>query len=108
MARASVEDQRHVLPGVRVPTLVIYGDHDVRAPVAVGEAMHAAVRGSELVVHSGPGHASPVEAPGDVTRELRSFLRSVERHQLAEPGPAWSPPGAASTTFSRPTWRTRV
>lgn len=78
MARASFEDQSHVLPEVDVPTLLLYADHDVRAPVAVGEALHAVVRGSQLVVLRGPGHVSSVEAPDEVTRELRRFLRSVE------------------------------
>ena len=79
MARASHEDQSHVLPEVDVPMLLLYADHDVHAPVAVGEAIHAAVRGSELVVLSGPGHVSPVEAPGDVTHELRRYLHAVEQ-----------------------------
>ena len=78
MARASHPDQSHVLPEVDVPTLLLYADHDVRAPVTVGEALHHAIPGSELVVLTGPGHASPVEAPGAVTRELRRFLRAVE------------------------------
>lgn len=77
MARASFEDQSHVLPEIDVPTLLLYSDHDVRAPLAVGEAMHASVRGSQLVVLRGPGHVSTVEAPTEVTRELRRFLRSV-------------------------------
>ncbi len=77
MARASYEDQSHVLRDVDVPTLLLYADHDVRAPVTVGESINALVRGSELVVLRGPGHVSPVEAPNDVTRELRRFLRSV-------------------------------
>jgi pimeloyl-ACP methyl ester carboxylesterase len=77
-ARASFEDQSHVLPEVDVPTLLLYADHDVRAPVAIGEAIHAVVRGSQLVVLRRPGHASSVEAPHEVTRELRRFLRSVE------------------------------
>jgi pimeloyl-ACP methyl ester carboxylesterase len=79
MVRASYEDQSHVLSGVDVPMLLLYADHDVRAPVAVGQAIHSKVPGSELVVLPGPGHASPVEAPDDVTRELRRFLRRVER-----------------------------
>jgi pimeloyl-ACP methyl ester carboxylesterase len=79
MARASFEDQSHVLPEVDVPTLLLYADHDVRAPVAVGEAIHAVVPGSELVVLPGPGHVCSVEAPDAVTRELRRFLRSVEQ-----------------------------
>jgi pimeloyl-ACP methyl ester carboxylesterase len=78
MARASLEDQSRVLPEVDVPTLLLYADHDTRAPVAIGEAMHAVVRRSELVVLEGAGHVSPVEAPDDVSRELRRFLHSVE------------------------------
>lgn len=81
MSLASHEDQRPVLAEVDVPTLLVYADHDVRAPLPVGEALHRAIAGSELVVLAGPGHASPVEAPGDVARELRRFLRSVERSQ---------------------------
>jgi pimeloyl-ACP methyl ester carboxylesterase len=79
MARASYTDQRHVLAEVDVPMLLLYADHDVRAPVSIGEAMHGAVRTSELVVLSGSGHVSTVEAPNDVTGELRRFLRSVEQ-----------------------------
>ena len=79
MSRACVEDQSHVLPEIDVPTLLLYADRDMRAPLAIGEALHAVVPGSELVVLSGPGHVSPVEAPDDVTHELRRFLRSVER-----------------------------
>ena len=79
MSFASYTDQRHVLAEVDVPTLLLYADHDVRAPVSVGESIHDALPGSELVVLTGPGHASTVEAPEDVTRELRRFLRSVEQ-----------------------------
>lgn len=84
MTRASYADQRHVLAEVDVPTLLLYSDHDVRAPVAVGEALHRALPRSKLVVLEGPGHVSPVEAADDVTRELRRFLRSVS--PAAAPG----------------------
>lgn len=77
MARASFEDQSHVLPEVDVPMLLLFADHDVRARVPVGEAMHAAVPQSELVVLHGPGHISSVEAADQVTGELRRFLRSL-------------------------------
>lgn len=79
MARAGYADQRHVLAEIDVPTLLLYADHDVRAPVPVGEAIHDAVPRSELVVLAGAGHVSPVEAPADVTRELRRFLCGASR-----------------------------
>ena len=79
MSVASYADQHHVLAEVDVPTLLLYADHDVRAPISIGESLHDAVPRSELVVLTGPGHASTVEAPEEVTRELRRFLLSVER-----------------------------
>jgi pimeloyl-ACP methyl ester carboxylesterase len=41
MARASAEDVRDVLSRVDVPTLLVYGDRDVRAPLTVAEALQA-------------------------------------------------------------------
>jgi pimeloyl-ACP methyl ester carboxylesterase len=86
MARASAEaDLRDGLGGVDVPTLLLYGDADVRAPVAVGEALQAAIPGARLVVLPGVGHASPVEAPELVTAELRAFLRRAGRRAAGRP-----------------------
>ncbi|HEU5000805.1 MAG TPA: alpha/beta hydrolase [Lapillicoccus sp.] len=82
MAHASYADQSHVLRDVDVPMLLLYADHDVRAPVSIGESIHHAVPSSELVVLNGPGHASTVEAPTKVALELRRFLRSVEQPAL--------------------------
>jgi pimeloyl-ACP methyl ester carboxylesterase len=80
MSRSSAEaDLRPMLGGVDVPTLLLYGDQDARAPLKVGEALHAAIPGSRLVVLPGVGHLSPVEAPGAVSREIRDFLRSCRR-----------------------------
>lgn len=79
MTRASAEsDLRAVLPAVDVPTLLLYGDQDVRAPVRVGQELHAAISTSTLVLLEDVGHASPVEAPEAVGAEIRDFLRSVD------------------------------
>jgi pimeloyl-ACP methyl ester carboxylesterase len=56
MARASAEDVRDVLPRVGVPTFLVYGDRDVRAPLTVAEALQAAIPGSRLVVLPDAGH----------------------------------------------------
>lgn len=78
MANALAEaDLRDVLPRVTVPTLLLYGDADVRAPTSVAEHFHKAIAGSELVVLPGVGHVSSVEAPNLVTSKLRAFLRSL-------------------------------
>ena len=74
MARAAAEDLRAVLPGVAVPTLLVYGDRDVRAPLTVGEALHAAIPGSTLVVLRGAGHVCNIDSPDEFAAAVRSFL----------------------------------
>jgi len=74
MARASAEDLTDVPAGLRVPTLLVYGDRDVRAPLRVAETLHAAIAGSRLVVLPGAGHVCNVEAPQAFNRALRAFL----------------------------------
>ena len=77
MARASAEDLSEVLPDIDVPTLLVYGDHDVRAPLAVAEDLHAAISGSTLVVLADTGHLCNIEAPEAFNDAVRSFLRST-------------------------------
>jgi pimeloyl-ACP methyl ester carboxylesterase len=77
MARASAENLRDVLHLVTVPTLLVYGDTDVRAPLTVAEDLHASISGSRLVVLPGTGHLYNIEAPNVFNGVVRDFLRSV-------------------------------
>jgi pimeloyl-ACP methyl ester carboxylesterase len=70
-------DLRDVLPTIAVPTLLLYGDADHRAPRGVAEAMHAGIPDSELVVLPGVGHASNLEAPAAFNAAVRRFLQTV-------------------------------
>ena len=74
MARASAEDVRDVLPHVDVPTLLVCGERDVRAPLTVAEALHAAISGSRLVVLADAGHLCNIEAPHEFNTAVRDFL----------------------------------
>jgi pimeloyl-ACP methyl ester carboxylesterase len=74
MARASAEDVRDVLPHIDVPTLLVYGDRDVRAPLTVARDLHAAISRSRLVVLPGAGHVCNVEAPDEFNAAVRDFL----------------------------------
>ena len=78
MARSFAEaDLRDVLPRIDVPTLLLYGDADVRAPLAVAEDLHRSIPGSELVVMPGVGHACSVEAAELFNDEVRRFLSKL-------------------------------
>jgi pimeloyl-ACP methyl ester carboxylesterase len=69
-------DLRNVLPDIRVPTLVLAGDEDARAPLHIARALHAAIPGSTPVVMPGVGHVSAVEAPEPFNDAVRRFLES--------------------------------
>lgn len=74
MARAAAEDLRAVLPQVKVPTLLLYGDRDERAPLTVARDLHAAIPGSRLVVLPGVGHLCNLEAAGSFNAAVLEFL----------------------------------
>lgn len=62
---------------VRAPTLLLYGEEDVRAPADVASALHRGIAGSMLVTLPGLGHEAFAEDPALVAEHLRAFLRSV-------------------------------
>lgn len=70
-------DLRDVLPMIAVPTLLLYGAEDSRAPRPVAEAMQRAVPGARLVLLPGVGHDAALEAPEAFDAEVRRFLRAL-------------------------------
>jgi pimeloyl-ACP methyl ester carboxylesterase len=69
----------HVLPRVRVPTLVVAGTHDFTTRMSVAEKMHQAIPGSELFVVPRATHYIVAEFPDLLTARIREFFA---RHQL--------------------------
>jgi pimeloyl-ACP methyl ester carboxylesterase len=74
MANASAENLRDVLPRIEVPTLLVNGAEDVRAPLSVARDLEASIPGSTLVVLPGAGHVCNLEAPKEFNTVVRSFL----------------------------------
>ena len=70
-------DLREVLPRIDVPTLLLYGELDTRAPLHVAEELHAGIPASRLVVLPGAGHAVNAERPDEFNAEVRAFLRGL-------------------------------
>ncbi len=81
MLRAFAQaDLRDVLPEIRIPTLLVYGDVDQRSPLHVAEALHDAIPASRLIVIEGAGHLVNAEAPEIFNTEVQDFLRSIPPH----------------------------
>jgi class 3 adenylate cyclase len=68
-------DVRHVLPTVRVPTLVLHGSDDQIVPVEVAEYTANRLRAARLVEVPGVGHLSIGGAGGQqIASEIQRFL----------------------------------
>ena len=69
-------DQRDLLPHIAVPTLLIWGELDVRSPLSVARQFEQAIADARLVVIPDCGHVSNLEAPDQVNRAVRDFCRA--------------------------------
>lgn len=79
MLKAMAEaDLRDVLPHIRVPTLLVYGERDQRSPLSVAEELHARISTSELVILPGVGHVACAEAPEAFNDAVRAFLGRID------------------------------
>jgi pimeloyl-ACP methyl ester carboxylesterase len=62
---------------VQVPTLLVYGEDDVRSPMDVAQQMQASIAGSRLVLIPGAGHCCNAEAPDAFNVSVRDFVKTV-------------------------------
>ncbi len=67
-------DARPALPGIIVPTLLLYGAEDQLTPPSVGESLAATLKG-QLVVIPRAGHLPNLETPTEFNTALRTFLK---------------------------------
>ncbi|MEV0664019.1 alpha/beta fold hydrolase [Actinomadura luteofluorescens] len=72
-----LSDNRADLPELSVPTLLLQCSEDIIAPEAVGEYVHRAIPGSELVRLRATGHCPNLSAPGGTIAAIKAFLRKV-------------------------------
>jgi 3-oxoadipate enol-lactonase len=62
------------LPVIRVPTLIMVGEHDPGTPVSAAREIQAGIAGSLLEILAGARHLSNVERPQDFNRIVLDFL----------------------------------
>lgn len=75
MARAVTEDLTDALRSIHLPTLLIYGEHDTRAPAGVATKIRDAIAGSELVRLPGAGHLCNIDVSEAFNAHLRRFIK---------------------------------
>jgi pimeloyl-ACP methyl ester carboxylesterase len=75
LVRIVNEDLRSLLPGVRLPVLLIWGDRDTETPLEDGRLMEQLIPDAGLVVFEGAGHYAYLEQPDRFCRIVEVFLR---------------------------------
>ena len=70
-------DYRAVLPTITLPTLLLYGEADVRSPLSVAKELHTQIPRSTLMVLPGAPHLAQVETPELFNGAVRDFLSGI-------------------------------
>ncbi|HCO02187.1 MAG TPA: alpha/beta hydrolase [Actinobacteria bacterium] len=74
MAKALADaDTTDLLPNIKVPTLLLWGEDDRRSPLSVAEQFRDAIPSSELVVIPRAAHISNMERPEEFNAHVRRF-----------------------------------
>lgn len=76
LSRVVNEDLCHVMPSIKAPTLLIWGENDTATPLSDAKKMESLIPGSGLVSFPGCGHYSFLDNPVQFAAVLRSFLNS--------------------------------
>jgi pimeloyl-ACP methyl ester carboxylesterase len=63
------------LPRLRVPTLVLHGDHDRLIPQVNGRLIARLIRGARFYSIKGAGHVYSTDAPGEAARVVVQFWK---------------------------------
>jgi pimeloyl-ACP methyl ester carboxylesterase len=70
-------DMRHAVPRLKVPAIVVVGEHDRVTPPAAAIELAGALPEARLVVIEGAGHMPMLERPLELNREIRGFARPL-------------------------------
>lgn len=68
------EDLKSVMPSIKAPTLLIWGENDTATPLRDAKIMERLIPDAGLVSFSGCGHYSFLDNPYQFAAVLRSFL----------------------------------
>jgi len=75
LVRVVREDLTDLMPQIKTPTLLIWGENDEDTPVSSGVTMQKLIEGSELIVLEHAGHFSYIDQATQFGLLARRFLR---------------------------------
>lgn len=75
MSTSVNQDLRHLMPSIKAPTLLIWGEKDTATPLRDARTMERLIPDAGLVCYEGCGHYSFLDRPGQTTAVIKSFLK---------------------------------
>ena len=77
MAKSSADtNTTDLLPNIKVPTLLVWGDDDRRSPMNIAEQFREAIPNAELAIIANAGHLSNLEQPEKFNAQVSRFCRA--------------------------------
>lgn len=77
LAMLTRNDTTAYLPSIKIPTLLLCGEHDMQTPAVRMQAMAEKIHGSEFVLIKNAAHMSVVENPTDSNEAIKAFLAKI-------------------------------
>mgnify|MGYP005765608411 FL=1 len=75
LVRVVNEDLTHLLPSIKVPTLLVWGENDTDTPLSDAHLMEKLIPGAGLVTLKNAGHYAFLEQQYTFNRVVCSFLK---------------------------------
>jgi pimeloyl-ACP methyl ester carboxylesterase len=75
------ETTDNLLPSLRMPVLIVWGQVDQITPLNEGNKMHQLIPGSQMVVMPGCGHLAPNECAAAIAPFVVNFLKESPRSE---------------------------
>lgn len=69
------EDLKHVMPSIKAPTLLIWGENDTATPLSDAKTMERLIPDAGLVSFPGCGHYSFLDAPAQFKSVINEFFK---------------------------------
>jgi len=77
LALASRTDTTAFLPQIKVPTLVLVGEHDALTPPSAAQSLAGKIPAAQFHALPAAGHISNLENPAEFNRHLLAFLERI-------------------------------
>lgn len=81
LSRCVGEDLRRVMPSIKAPTLLVWGENDTATPLRDARIMEKLIKDSGLVSFAGCGHYSFLDNPAGFNAVITSFLNSIIKNK---------------------------